>query len=180
MFENYEFLRDCYLDLQQASVYPFVNKMELSVFCERAKLVDEKINTAACDLLFVSSNQAMRPGIKNKTGLIRGEFLEFVVRLAKFKYLDPPHGSGGPAKSFRDAVDQVLNKFIKKNYNPQSWQGFRTNELWTIDVNDVFDVNLEGVHKLHNFYFSAVQKYMSSKNAISLLTSDANADLTHP
>ena len=32
---NYEFIKECYLDLQYNSVYPFVNKIALSQFCEK-------------------------------------------------------------------------------------------------------------------------------------------------
>ena len=53
---NYIYLLECYLELQYNSVYPFVNKIELSNFAEKAKLIDEKLNMANCDLLFVSSH----------------------------------------------------------------------------------------------------------------------------
>ena len=53
---NYDFIREIYLELQQNSVYPFVNKIELADFCAKSKLIDDRLNMANCDLLFVSSN----------------------------------------------------------------------------------------------------------------------------
>ena len=43
----------------------------------------------------------------------------------------------------------------------------------------MFDCNLDGLAKLHNFYFTPTQKFMSEKDAISLLSKDALADLTY-
>ena len=47
------------------------------------------------------------------------------------------------------------------------WQQFRDEELWTIDVNDVFEANLEGINKIHNYY------------AIHLFTRDVGSVLTN-
>ena len=52
------------MELQYNSVYPFVNKIELSNFAEKAKLIDERLNMANCDLLFVSANDNKKGGIK--------------------------------------------------------------------------------------------------------------------
>jgi len=59
----------------------------LSSFAEKAKLLDDNLNMANCDLLFSYFEKSQRPGIKQKTGLIRTEFLEYLVRLADFKYV---------------------------------------------------------------------------------------------
>ena len=46
-------------------------------------------------------------------------------------------------------------------------------------MNDVFETNLDGLKKLHNFYFTPTQKYMSDKDGLTLLSKDALADLTY-
>lgn len=71
---------------------------------------------ANCDLLFVQcfTNQS---GIKAKTGLIRCEFLEYLVRLANFKYLQT-----GAAATFLDATKIVIDKYLKANITPLPWQ----------------------------------------------------------
>ena len=73
----------------------------------------------------------------------------------------------------------MINEYIKPNFVPIPWQQFRDEELWTIEVNDVFETNLDGVQKLHQSYFTPTQKYMSDKDAINLLSKDALADLTY-
>ena len=42
----------------------------------------------------------------------------------------------------------------------------------------MFDVNLDGINKLHHYYFTPTQKYMSEKDAMSLFCRDAAADLS--
>lgn len=81
-------LKDFYLETQANSVYPFINKIELAELCSRTNLLDDRLNLANCDLLFVSTNQTQKGGIKNKSGLIRHEFLEYLVRLTKFKLIE--------------------------------------------------------------------------------------------
>jgi hypothetical protein len=34
--------------------------------------------------------------------------------------------------------------------NPEPWQEWRDELLWTIDVNDVMEVNLAGIQKMYN------------------------------
>ena len=86
--KHFYFIKDLYLEAQSNSVYPFINKIELSELCSRSNLIDDRLNLANCDLLFVSTNTNNKGGIKNKSGLIRHEFLEYLVRLTKFKYIE--------------------------------------------------------------------------------------------
>ena len=155
--EQYEFIRLCYIELQYNSVYPFINKLELFNFCDRSKLIDDKLNMSNCDLLFVASTTAKFPTIKQKTGIIRCELLEYIVRLANFKYVQ-----NKTVDSFYEAVRITLCDYVRPNYMPQSWQPFRDEELWTIPVNDVLEINLDGINKLHQSYFTPTQKYMSA------------------
>ena len=138
--ENYAYFKELYLNSQYNSVYPFVNKLETASFCERALLVDSVLNTSNCDLLFVSCNTTNKGGIKQKTGLLRCEFLEYIVRLANFKFIQT-----GTTATFLQAVKKVFDEFIKPNIVLLPWQEFRDEELWTIEVNDVLDANLEGI-----------------------------------
>ena len=147
MESNYEFITEIYRELQMNSLYPFVNKIELAAFCEKSKLIDANLNMANCDLIFVMANTATKGGIKAKTGLIRCEFLEYLIRLANFKHRDTKQ-----VDTFIDAIQIVINDYIKPNVEPLPWQSFRDEELWTIEVNDVFDCNLDGISKIQSYY----------------------------
>lgn len=121
MEQEYEFIKLCFTNLLYNSVYPFVNKLELSNFCELSKLIDKNLNLSNCDLLFVSSEDKKKYGvIKKKAGLIRCEFLEYLVRLANFKYVQT-----GIIPKISDAVKHVINDWVKPNFTPLPWQDFR-------------------------------------------------------
>ena len=74
-----------------------------------------------CDLLFVSSEDKKKYGvIKKKAGLIRCEFLEYLVRLANFKYVQT-----GVISTISEAVQHVVNDWVKPNFHPLPWHDFR-------------------------------------------------------
>lgn len=108
--QNYAHFKLVYLELQYNSVYPFVNKLETASFCERALLIDSVLNTSNCDLLFVSCNTTSKGSIKQKTGLLRCEFLEYIVRLANFKYVQTQQ-----TPSYFEAVKKVIDEYVKPN-----------------------------------------------------------------
>ena len=71
----------------------------------------------------------------------RGEFIEILVRVAIYKYMDT-----------RIVKTPVLafEKFMSEDIMPKwelkpTWQDFRTRYLWTLDVNDVFFANIFGL-----------------------------------
>lgn len=47
--------------------------------------------------------------------------------------------------------------------------------LWTLEVNDVLKVNLEGIKKLKAFYYEPRKKFMHQKDALSLFIKDTAA-----
>ena len=60
--------------------------------------------------------------------------------MAKFKYVDT-----NLVPSVLEALKLVIDKYMKPNFKPLPWQSFRDVELWTIEVNDVFETNLDGI-----------------------------------
>ena len=63
---------------------------------------------------FTSVNK--KGGIKQKTGLIRCEFLEYLVRLAQFKYV-----TSKVVETFHEATKKVIEESMKPNYKPMPW-----------------------------------------------------------
>ena len=51
----------------------------------------------------------------------------------------------------------------------EPWQGFRTQQLWTIDVNDILDANQANLTKIFNSYFTAVKKYVTYEDIIDMV-----------
>ena len=51
--------------------------------------------------------------------------------------------------TFAGALEAFLDENILLHCRPPPWQGFRDQELWTVDVNDVIGVNLASINELH-------------------------------
>jgi hypothetical protein len=67
-------------------------------------------------------------------------FWEILTRIAKLKFVDQ-----GKSSSIDRAFELLLNSHVF-NYlgfqNRESWQLFREEQLWTVKVNDIYDINL--------------------------------------
>ena len=61
-----------------------------------------------------------------------------------------------------------MNENIKKNFIPEPWQPFRDQELWTINVNDILEANLDSLKRVYSTFFTAVKKFMDLKDVIEL------------
>ena len=99
-----DFLKDIYLDLQSNSNFPFISTIELGTLCQKSKLIDDRLKLANIDLLYVSCYEKKPLGkVKQKTGLIRFEFMEFIFRLAKFKLVETKICS-----SYAEALSRII------------------------------------------------------------------------
>ena len=52
------------------------------------------------------------------------------------------------------------------------WQEFRDRHLWSCDVNDVFESNLDLLKKIYNSYLKPMQKLMTQKDAENFMMKD--------
>lgn len=99
---------------------------------------------ATIDRLFISTNVELEANDENPDkALCRYEFLEIMVRLANSKFRET-----GITKTYAEGLQKLLEENIYPNSKPHDWQEFRDKELWTIEVNDLLDANLEGLRKV--------------------------------
>jgi hypothetical protein len=90
--------------------------------------------------------------IDKSKGLVRFEFMEVIVRIAKFCYCEDL------SMSLTDGVSKLFSTFIFKNYKEEnansswqkwsSWSHFRK-KLHTLEVNDLFITNLDECTSLY-------------------------------
>jgi hypothetical protein len=74
----------------------------------------------------------------------RWKFLEFMIRLAKDKYVDQKKIE----KTFAGALKRLIrNNFLEiwDELKVTPWQEFRFEFVWTLEISDLFDSNLEGL-----------------------------------
>ena len=67
-----------------------------------------------------------------------------LIRIANEKY--KRHGE---ADTFTQALEMLIKENVIPYRNDMEWQEFRNEHLWCIDVNDVFQANLETLQKIY-------------------------------
>lgn len=72
----------------------------------------------------------------------------------------------------RETVAESFELLMEENVLPvgtqHEWQGFRDNQLYTIEVNDLLHCNLAGLRKVYGLYRTATQKHMTMEDALDL------------
>ena len=128
------------------SNYPYLSWIDILPIVEEAKLLEDgTIKQNNIEVLVQSCNhKSNAKGEKeNKSGIIRAEFIELVIRLAKLKFFDTKE-----TDNMVEACKMIVENHFKRNFREPLWQNFRDRELWTLDVNDIFQVNLHTLQKL--------------------------------
>ena len=87
LISEFSLLKLIHLSVACSSSYPYVSWYEYGPLAEEVKMFDEIFKQSNLDVIFKSCNHKVLKGEK-KTGLIRAEFMESVVRIAKHKYFD--------------------------------------------------------------------------------------------
>ena len=71
--------------------------------------------------------------------LVRFEFYEILLRIVGARFKDP-----GYANSYAEGFEKLIPYLVQKH----PWQEFRDEKLWTLEVNDVMEANIEGLKKV--------------------------------
>jgi hypothetical protein len=99
--------------------------------------------------------------------MLRFEFIELLVRIAKAKYIDT-----NLQERYYNALDEFFEVDLKRYVrylNPTT--SFRQNELYNIEVNDLFHANLDGLKKVYNSLCIKPRKNMNFNDSMILMTS---------
>ena len=94
--------------------YPFISSQEIGQFCETYHIIDNKLVSAICDTQFeaVTGNQKIKSYMKIKNGLIRYDFIEFLVRIAQLKYMSSDFAKV-KVKTFTEAFKNLMEINIR-------------------------------------------------------------------
>jgi hypothetical protein len=90
-----------------------------------------------------------------------------LVRLAQAKFKET-----GICSNYEDSVNKLLEEHVLPLANPEPWQEWRDELLWTIDVNDVMEVNLPGIQKMYNQYKEPRKQHMTMGDAMNFMMKD--------
>jgi hypothetical protein len=102
----------------------------------------------------------------------RFQFYESLVRIAFFKYKQT-----GRTPSTAEGV-KVLLEVLRRKYDNYSWQGWRAEELWTLENDDLMKTNMNAMRKLYAYYHKAKKsKTYTLEDAIDMFTRDVPLEL---
>ena len=129
------------------------------------KIIDKRVTLATIDRFFIATNVELVHSENNPDReLCRYEFLEILVRLAGAKFKDI-----GVCNTYRESMDILLNEHIIPFMKVEPWQEFRDADLWTLEVNDILDSNLENLKRIYKKHFQPKKHYMSVTDAVNLV-----------
>lgn len=173
--DNYLHLKEIYKMLSARSNFPCLSAQDFLFFMEHVELVDKKTCTAGIiGMHFIAArtdveNRNLKVHGQNPNDINRFEFLETLIRVAKAKYFE-----NKKATSTDEAVRMLVSKIVEKTYS--NMDRFRPEELWTREVNLVFDANISKIMLLYKKYCSPkTGNKMSLEAAKSLMCKDCPA-----
>ena len=79
--------------------------------------------------------------------MIRFEFIELLARIAVEKYK-----KSGLFTSAYKAFEHLIINNIMPASNYKEWNNFRENYIYTVEINDVLETNLDLIKKIYNLY----------------------------
>lgn len=120
------------------------------------------------DRAFIATNVELGDEINKfnpPTALQRGEFLEIITRMGQNKYKD-----SGICATYSEAVQKLLDEHVLKMAEKDEWQEFRDKKLWTLEVNDVFEANLDLLMRVYDKSLAPTKRFMSKQWARDFMT----------
>ena len=75
-------------------------------------------------------------------------------------------------------MEKLITECIIPGFSPEPWQEFRDKELWTIDVNDLLEANLENLTKIYRHYLTPTKKALQLEDCKQMCTEDADLGIT--
>ena len=103
----------------------------------------------------------------------RFQFYESVVRIAQQKYKNQ-----GATETVYEGVVKLVSEVLIPKYNNYIWMGWRTDHLWTLEVDDLYKTNLAAMKKLYQFFFKVKKTTtFSMEDAVELFYNQVNLDL---
>lgn len=128
---------------------------------------------ATIDRLFINTNFEQVNQVNNPDkNLIRFEFIELLVRIAGAKFRERV------CKTWTDSFEKLWEENVLPITEMHTWQGFRDEQLYTVEVNDVLHANDELIRQVYQKYFTLNQKFMTQDDALDLFCSESECYLS--
>ena len=165
--QNVLYLKTMYIILISNSNFPSITWNDFTTFVNNWKLIDENLQLSTVDRLFIATKSGNSTDLKDfpERDLARFEFYEIIVRMAGAKYKD-----WGKWENYAHSVRTIIEEDFIQFFNISKWQDFREKELWTLEVNDVLNANIEALKKIYKQFESTKKSYMELNDTLNLVT----------
>lgn len=170
------FLKTLFTVRAAASHFPVIRWLNYAPLVTEWNLADADFEMATVDRIFIAVTKNMDKalhGILPEKDMSRFQFYESLVRIAFFKYKQT-----GLTSTTLDGVKTLIEKVLKPKYDNWVWHGWRTEQLWTLDIDDLFKANKSAMTKLYKYYFVAKKtKAYTMEDATEMFTKEVEIDM---
>lgn len=107
--------------------------------------------------------------------MCRFEFYEALVRIAAAKFKDT-----GIEEFYIDSFKRLLKENIIPNagVDIDQWSKWRENFLWTLEINDILEANLDNLKKLFKACLQPKKTTLGLTEALGVMTKDSGVYFT--
>ena len=135
----YPQMRDQYINLiANKKSYPVINWLDYVNSCKTWKIIDRNLSSQDVDREFIAVNfEEVDLDANDDKSLCRYELFELTVRLAKVKFFEKKI-----CASISEATEKLLKEYLIPNTcEEMPWQEFRSEHLWTLEIDDLLKAN---------------------------------------
>jgi len=136
-------------------------------------MVDKYLTVATLDRIFIATKVAVK-GMPDhpERDMCRFEFYESLVRIAATKFKD-----SGICSTYAESLKALIKQCILPNFKGYEWQGWRSKELWTMEINDILYANLDSLKRVYGHYFTPKTRWLTYQDAIAMVCRDSPVQL---
>ena len=118
----------------EAGIGADLNKRGMFQFCQKAKITDNICNVNVLTKHFKDTNfEEVDQEGNDDNALVRFEFIEMLIRIAKYKFIDY-----GQMQSLEDATSRLIEKYVlPMKAKLVSYEKWRHELLYTNEVNEL-------------------------------------------
>ena len=168
-------LKNVFIQAASRGSFPYCGWQDFSTFCQRANIPDKKgapMSTIDRVFIVVDKGDDSIGGLQPKS-LMRFQFIEGLLRISDAKYKET-----GVVSTHAEALDMLIKECIIAEYEWRPWQDFRSEQLYTLAVQDVLAVNMKGIQSLITAYREPGKQGFKMQDCLRLFTKDTESGIT--
>lgn len=141
-------LKDVFLHIASKDEFPTIEMFGTEEFSKHMGLIDGKhVKKKDINRMFIAANVSDKDNEHSNpvNALVRYEFIEFLVRMAKYKYKE-----AGMVATTAESFERLMNELVTPYFelHCQDWQPFRDKYLLNTMIDNLMYVNKKGLENI--------------------------------